>query len=192
MTGWARADSGAGPVKRAVANLAAGVSLLLALAMPVLWVRSTRVADRLDGSLPGDRYLDVASVEGGVEVRFAWRHAWRERFQWSTYDAYRRTRGPWYAMGFAVRRDSITFLPLDDSGQSRVPPAPYWLVRVPYWFPLVVFAAYPLRHAAAGRRRTRERRRAERGLCVACGYDLRASRDVCPECGRGIVRGARG
>ena len=45
----------------------------------------------------------------------------------------------------------------------------------PVFFGVVFWIFYaPLR-----RRRKRERL----GLCLSCGYDLRASRDRCPECG---------
>jgi hypothetical protein len=57
---------------------------------------------------------------------------------------------------------------------------PWRLVAIPYG---AVFALsmVPL-GVALGRWMGRERRR-KRGLCVRCGYDLRASGERCPECG---------
>jgi predicted amidophosphoribosyltransferase len=52
------------------------------------------------------------------------------------------------------------------------------------WFVILLFALLPL---VAGVRLARRRRRARRlaaGCCIACGYDLRASPERCPECGR--------
>jgi hypothetical protein len=51
-----------------------------------------------------------------------------------------------------------------------------WL---PWWFLTLVPAA----GFAAGLRSLRRRRVREAGLCPACGYDLRATPDRCPECG---------
>lgn len=56
------------------------------------------------------------------------------------------------------------------------------------WWPLVV--AVPLALPAAIRLATAHRRRTP-GHCERCGYDLRASTERCPECGRAITTGAQ-
>jgi hypothetical protein len=51
----------------------------------------------------------------------------------------------------------------------------------PYWFVCGILLPAPLL-AFRARRRHRTHRRL--GLCSACGYDLRATPQRCPECGR--------
>lgn len=55
---------------------------------------------------------------------------------------------------------------------------------LPFWFLFATTAALPATTAirAALRSRTQKYRAAAR-ICLACGYDLRASKDRCPECG---------
>ena len=55
--------------------------------------------------------------------------------------------------------------------------------ELPYWCPLLA-SGLPLA-VAYGLRRRRMRRRGA-GCCLRCGYDLRASPDRCPECGRPV------
>ena len=54
-------------------------------------------------------------------------------------------------------------------------------VFVPFWL-LLTLAAVPT--AVLWRR---DRRTAKPGCCVNCGYDLRASKKTCPECGTAIA-----
>ena len=55
-------------------------------------------------------------------------------------------------------------------------------LAVPFWFVMVAFGALPAFRTATLWRAKRHRP----GYCVTCGYDLRASRDRCPECGTAI------
>jgi hypothetical protein len=56
-------------------------------------------------------------------------------------------------------------------------------VYVPYWFVMILFAIGPVLYLRAARRHSIHMRRIRDGLCTLCGYDLRASKDRCPECG---------
>ena len=58
----------------------------------------------------------------------------------------------------------------------------YWLI-LPCWMAAILFAVLPAQRTWAMVRHRRVARRAKAGLCPACGYDLRATPDRCPECG---------
>ena len=58
-----------------------------------------------------------------------------------------------------------------------------WNLQVPYWLVLAAAAVPTVACLGVWRSGRRARRRARAGMCVSCGYDLRASGDTCPECG---------
>ena len=60
-----------------------------------------------------------------------------------------------------------------------------WLI-VPAWWPVALTAIGPLAWVLILRRQALRRRRRREGLCINCGYDLRASTGACPECGAHI------
>lgn len=64
-------------------------------------------------------------------------------------------------------------------------PPDYRLLLVPVWYPLLAFAVAPALWLVREWKHRKARQRGASGLCPACGYDLRASPDRCPECGNG-------
>ncbi len=55
-----------------------------------------------------------------------------------------------------------------------------WRCVFPLWIPVLIFVICPLWLISPTSRR---RKRKKLGLCLKCGYDLRASKERCPECG---------
>lgn len=62
-----------------------------------------------------------------------------------------------------------------------------WLLTLPYWPFFIVAAILPVVHTIGCARLRRDVYRYKRGLCLECGYDLRASKDRCPECGTPVI-----
>jgi hypothetical protein len=176
---------------RILLDAATWVSLVLCVAAVALWVRSYRAADRL---------YDVRSGAGGRYLGTDFIVAWRGRLIFTSGRLDEPAGGP---DGANPHRLGYQTMPLDAVQDPTGTPAvvtwagfgsgryPYGLglgpsgtmrvVVVPLYsvtFALAVLALWQAR-AWLGRQRARR----AMGLCPACGYELRATPDRCPECG---------
>jgi hypothetical protein len=167
---------------RRVLNLVTALSLLLCVAMAVLFVRGF-VASDLIGWVQvrgdGGRYvLWLCSGRGGLGFTAAsfppgvitdrGRLWLRDSPQYGGTEWAQQARGE---AGFYVL------------SKSTVGGA--WVMGACAPAPVVMAAAVlPSVLVIRGRRRQRERP----GLCTACGYDLRATPGRCPECGIAVSR----
>jgi hypothetical protein len=192
-------------MRRGLYSFAAALSLLLCVATMGLWVRSYSGSDSVsrrwmtaaDAHAVEHRGQQIQWTRG--QVRFLIQHEtlfssrsmqWRmtpdaatPRWSYFRYGAGHVgwdapfARNTWNRLGFAAWETGwdSSF----DQSRDRVWAAPAWLLPVS-------LAVLP---AACALGVYRRQRRKQSGRCTACGYDLRASPDRCPECG--IVNGAR-
>jgi hypothetical protein len=185
------------------------LSLLLCVATVALWVRGAFDGDQFIFTA-GGRLWWVMSSRGSITVICVRGWPRPERFRWVTdnsndsvptvaYTAPLGSESKWRAAGIAGENTEVSTW-LDEAGtpmsllESNKPDPrqggplhesgmiPCRSIDVPLWMPLAFGGVLPGVLLARGLR-ARLRRRATLGLCVHCGYDLRASPGCCPECG---------
>jgi hypothetical protein len=103
----------------------------------------------------------------------------RTRWRWQT-DKPMLVGGGTHLKHFWQRRG---FNYSSDGPMSRDGRMGHHVAAVPLWFMVQTTAVLPALWIAQFRRRRILLRRAAEGWCLACGYDLRATPDRCPECG---------
>jgi hypothetical protein len=172
-------------MRRKLFTFAAGVSAVLCVAACGLWVRSYAVQDTvLWQRVDGGRWASSVAGRLILSADLAdWSHE-PEAFYGIKYrtDAPDPAAEAWiYVLNVGgndvwVHREWGGFAWTRWAGRGA---AKTQLV-VPLWSLAILAAILPLWRVAWP---SRGRRRQRRGLCTACGYDLRATPDRCPECG---------
>ena len=168
------------------------VSLLLCVATVVMWVRSGYAADIWTWGGAGREYW-VRSDWGRFGVTSVGNATPRRTHETSSGGYHGVLPGPktgeheWAGVRFAWGRSmpgQIMGPTLRVTGRGM-----YWSAQV-YHPILAVVLAWPLvPYCLVCRRRQTARKRLAAGLCCRCGYDLRASKEQCPECGSAVPAG---
>ena len=169
---------------RRLLNFLSALSLLLCVAVALLWVRSFKSSELISWvrrDATGSRLAATSCMasRGGVAVSLErWEADQSKRagacgpgLHHESDVAYELDVNP---LGFGAGRTDDTNL-----GPAGVGSAD-WVV-VPLWTLAAALASPPALSCAAALRRRRLNRA---GHCPACGYDLRATPDRCPECGK--------
>ncbi len=183
---------------RRLFNLAAALSLLLCVAVCVLWARSYGLTDQIVWNR-ADGVRSIGSYGGRVVL--ALNESTRARISAYGY-GFHHSRDKSSPVNFSVVRVSVdrgsTYSDWEGGGFKWYMYRPlannYLIVRAvaPHWFFVTATAILPLIWSALKlRARVRDVRCERLGLCRTCGYDLRGTPEGgrCPECGC-VSRGA--
>ena len=181
-------------VKRRLFIILSALSLLLFVAVCVLWVRSYWIADSIGIWFRDDsaETYHLAVSEAGL---LRYRIEITKTPATGDADAHARSLhlDRYVVASYPPRTDNPTVVGVGEAvpiwlwrlGFNYATPFPSWNSEVygatcPHWFPALLLVGMP---AGCLVRRARRRHRAHAGVCPACGYDLRATPGRCPECG---------
>jgi hypothetical protein len=172
------------------------LSLLLCVATCALWVRSYRGGDMLPVRFAGQPWR-LATLEGWAQLdnRPRVMEAFDAMMEWADNDVkadVERDRRHKVFIDALNRGVSADLPPVVVTGRPPYVPEAAVQPLAPLGLIASVFAVPPVVLVVLRRRSWARRRNERRGLCPACGYDLRASPDRCPECGAVPVRSAGG
>ena len=193
-------------MKRWAFNILAGLSLVLCCLFVGAFFASYRHIDAVFLCRQGGSYYRLLSQSGSVHLQVAHNCPFSSGWGWIQADSQTAimvtmSKGPdgqpvfspyggiqditgaaWYPTinrgfsGFPVRASDL-------GGPTRL----HWNIRLPHWIAIALTGALPLSWVVRqGKRTITSRQRRRSGLCLTCGYDLRASPDRCPECGTPI------
>ena len=169
-------------MRRRIFTIFSALSLALLIVAIGMLVRSYQIDDRVFLTSP-QRSATILSFRGEVECIWH-RPAYNQSPAWYADDPRTPTLATldlplgrkWYWAGFAYDPPS----PHSPWGSKTWT---FTSVAFPLWSVIALASTLPIAWCV---QRGRGRRRVGTGLCLACGYDLRASFDKCPECGLAI------
>jgi hypothetical protein len=185
-------------VRRRLSTTGSALSLLLCIGTCAVWVRSYFCLDEVAYS----RELFPQTDEEGLET---WRPNYvaycvetsRGELAIMAYQSWRPRGSRWrhhvktpqnvliaypaVLVAYPIASGGFGFFAGTDQSRMRAPgDVPFRYLFLPLWFLAAMFVIPPL----AGYLRFRRKRRRTEGKCSLCGYDLRATPDRCPECGK--------
>jgi hypothetical protein len=170
-------------MRQRAGSILAVICLVFCGLLVAAWVRGYFASDSVafGRSKPGGRMWVSGFVNGRGGLAFA--VVTDNPYDPQIEGPFWQRERPGYAGGIDKEpntRGAAGFLYVHIGGSPRG-----WAVAAPLWFLLPLAGAWPAWHYRGLLRR--ERRRRERlGLCLYCGYDLRASNERCPECGEPV------
>ena len=171
--------------------------------LPWHWTRYTHGGDTDCALLNEELKIDLISARGGFAIKSVSErcdHGYRPQnmkvdtgYGWvaeSNRDrSYESVQYPWWsqprsALCRGLGIEAYSYDQQSEAGEASlsrpVLTFRYRGIVLPYWLPTGLFALPLIRIG----RTIQSRRRRRVGHCPACGYDLRATPDRCPECGQ--------